>query len=92
MFEMEWIDKRTEVKRTYMFRNWEGLHYEADVPLDPSDIPEMYRDVTTVSGTILGAHPDLGDVYVSDGERVTTKAFETGSAGPWIRTGDANPV
>jgi hypothetical protein len=85
MSEPEWIDKDVRVERIYIFRNWEGNHYEATVPRDTSDVEEMYRDVTTVSGTILGSFPDLGDVYLSSDAPPTTKAFETGRSGPWVR-------
>jgi hypothetical protein len=91
--ELQWIEKNTEFKRVYMFRNWYGDHYEADVPRDESDVAEMYRDVTTTSGIVLGSHPEIGDVYLSSGEPPKTKTWETGGSGPWIRidTPTSNP-
>lgn len=85
MSEPQWIDKTTNVERVYMFRNWEGLHYEASDPRDTTDVAEMYRDITTTSGTILGYFPELGDVYAANGEMARTVVPETGSSSAWVR-------
>jgi hypothetical protein len=68
---------------------WEtsfGWHYEADQPRDYMDKEVMYRVDTVNSGTVLGAHPDLGDVWCGVDSIVKTKVTLPAEHGPWIKT------
>ena len=83
--DLEWIDKTETVERWYMYQNWEGKHYEATEPHDGRDVPVMYRDESHSAGTVLGAHPELGDVYCAAGEISTTRIAPTGNPGKWMK-------
>lgn len=70
---LEWIERTVTVQRVSIFRDeYTGMHYEATRPRNAGDVEVSHRAVTTESGIVLGAHPELGAVHYASGAIPTT--------------------
>jgi hypothetical protein len=82
---LPWIEHTKTGGRTYMWRNRMGYHYEAQFPESDLDVAEMYRDDWESHGVLLGAFPELGDIYAANGEPITTRTYTVGEHGKWVK-------
>ncbi|GAB2519592.1 hypothetical protein [Paramicrobacterium agarici] len=71
--ELEWIERQRTTTYEYMWRDHAtGLHYEAENPRGGLDVATMVRTITVDKGTVLGMHPELGQVHVSSDDAPKT--------------------
>ncbi|MGG7450570.1 hypothetical protein ACQ3HE_06735 [Plantibacter auratus] len=58
--EFDWVEQTIEERWVYTWRTPGGMHYEGDGPRNFGDKEIGYYVSTTIAGTVLGAHRDLG--------------------------------